>query len=176
MKNKILISLLLITALLIGIGSQQLLISSAVPIKNSAVIGTQRPPFILNDIHDVARNVNEWDQQILIVNFWATWCPPCRKEIPALMSIQKEYADQGLQVIGIAVDSTEAVREYAQEMGIQYPLMAADLAAMEISRRYGNTSNTLPFTAFINRSGKIVTLHNGELTRNAIKDILQPLL
>lgn len=177
MKNKIFIGLLLAIALLAGITSQRLFDpNEEQSVHVVGTIGKDRPAFMLKDIHGQMRNVTEWDQKILVINFWATWCPPCRDEIPELIAIQKEYADQGVQIIGIAADDEISVRNYAKEMNIQYPLMAPGIAAMEIAKRYGNTKGSLPYTAFIDCQGRIAHIHNGELNYAELKRIIDKLL
>ena len=85
------------------------------------------------------------------------------------MELQDEYADQGFQVIGIAIDDEEAVKDYADTMGINYPVMAAEIAAMEISRWYGNRINALPYSVFVGRDGIIGHAKPGELTRQQVR-------
>ena len=148
----------------------------AMPAGQVSVIGQPRPEFALTDIDGKLRNIKEWDGKVLLVNFWATWCPPCKKEIPAFMALQEDYAEQGFQVIGIAIDDEQAVRDYADTMGINYPVMAAELDSMEIARRYGNRINALPFSAFVTRDGKIALTQPGELSREDTEKIIKKLL
>lgn len=140
------------------------------------VIGQYRPAFSLKDQSGELRNINEWDGKVLLLNFWATWCSPCKKEIPVFIALQKQYEEQGLQIIGVALDDEQSVKLYSNSIGINYPVMAADLAAAEISRRYGNRFTALPFSAFIGRNGKIVRIKAGELSRIETEKIILNLL
>lgn len=183
MKNPIIFIAILIIAGATGFGLQRALTYNETqnlpiipPPTETKVIGTHRPDFELQDIEGNMRNVNEWDGKVLLVNFWATWCPPCMKEIPAFMELQNEYGDQGLQIIGLAIDDNDSVKDYADSVGMNYPIIAAELAAMEIARRYGNRVNALPFSAFVGRDGKIVEIRPGELTKTSTEKIIKNLL
>ena len=183
MKSKALFILVLIIAGVAGFGLQRAWINHQnqnltpeLPEQQASVVGQPRPDFALQDIEGQMRNINEWDGKVLLVNFWATWCPPCKKEIPAFMELQDLYADKGFQIIGVAIDNEQDVKDFADTMGINYPIMAAELAAMEISRRYGNRINALPFSAFVNRDGTITHVKAGEISREDTETIIQSLL
>lgn len=135
-----------------------------------------RPDFTLMDLHNAQRSASEWDGQILVVNFWATWCPPCRREIPSFIELQRTQGNRGLQVIGIAIDDSEKVKDFAQEYGINYPTLLGEQAALQLSQMFGNTAGVLPFTAIIDRSGRVVHRHKGELNEAKLRTLIQPLL
>lgn len=183
MNKNIILILAMIVAGLAGFGLQRAMINydnqnlvPELPETRSSIIGQRRPDFGLTDIEGQMRKISEWDGQVVLVNFWATWCPPCKKEIPAFMELQNEYAEQGFQVIGIAIDDEDAVKDYADTMGINYPIMAAELAAMEVSRWYGNRLNALPYSAFVGRDGIISFTKPGELTKQQVENIIKPML
>jgi len=141
--------------------------------------GTQArpaPAFELPDLDGVARSSDEWDGDIQVVNFWATWCPPCIREIPLLVEIQDEYRDRGVTVIGIAVDETEAVAEFAAGFAFNYPVVVGQEEAMNLAQAYAENFIGLPFTAFTDRSGRIRHIHTGEIHREEIEEILSRLL
>ena len=92
-----------------------------------------------------------------MINFWAAWCPPCRKEIPAFIKLQKAYKDKGLAVIGIAIDTRANVVDFVDPMDINYPIMIGDKEGISLAKAYGNRYGVLPYTVFVDRSGKIVT-------------------
>lgn len=144
---------------------------------NNTVIdsGQLRPEFAMHDLDGDLRNIKEWDGKVVLVNFWATWCPPCLKEIPYFVELQKEYGEQGLQIIGIAVDDEEAVRAFADEMSINYPIMAGELEAIELSKRYGNRIGGLPYSVLINRKGEITNMIMGDLDKIQAEKILRKL-
>jgi len=140
---------------------------------NNPAIGLQRPEFAAVDLDGQLRNISEWDGQLIFLNFWATWCPPCKKEIPAFIELQKAYGDQGFQIISIAVDEEQAVREYAAEMGMNYPIMAVQGEGVGLAKRYGNGSGVLPYTVIINRDGEISNTITGELSKKQAKELLE---
>ena len=122
------------------------------------------PRFQLADRAGQMRSLQDWPNQALIVNFWATWCAPCRREIPLLQQLQRDHAGEGFQVIGIAVDFRDKVLSYADEMKIDYPLLIGEQEALDAAAAFGVTTVGLPFTVFSDRQGRIVTAHLGELT------------
>jgi thiol-disulfide isomerase/thioredoxin len=122
------------------------------------------PQFQLADRNGEMRSLQDWPDQALIVNFWATWCAPCRREIPLLQQLQRDHAGEGFQVIGIAVDFRDKVLAYADEMKIEYPLLIGEQEALDAAAAFGMTTVGLPFTVFSDRKGRIVAAHLGELT------------
>jgi thiol-disulfide isomerase/thioredoxin len=140
---------------------------------NNPAIGIQRPEFAAIDLDGQLRNITEWDGQLILLNFWATWCPPCKKEIPDFIELQKAYGDQGFQIISIAVDEEEAVREYAEKMGMNYPIMAVQAEGVGLAKRYGNGIGILPYTVIINRDGEISYTITGELSKKRAKELLK---
>lgn len=140
---------------------------------NNPAIGTTRPEFAANDVDGQLRNISEWDGKVIFLNFWATWCPPCLKEIPDFIELQNAYGDQGFQIIGIAIDNKEAVQQYAKETGMNYPTMLVEMEGIELAKRYGNDIGGLPYTAVINRKGEITNTFTGELSKKDAKKILK---
>ncbi len=141
-----------------------------------AAVGTRRPDFRLPDLDGVMREAAEWDGKVLVVNFWATWCPPCRREIPDFMALQTQYGERGVQFVGIAVDERDAVVEFVQTLGVNYPTLVGDMAALELGRRFGNTLGALPYTAVVDREGTLVFAKRGELNRQQAEAVILPLL
>lgn len=141
----------------------------------SPIIGKIRPEFAMMDIEGNIRNIKDWDGQIVLLNFWATWCPPCLEEIPGFIEIQQELDNRGFQIIGVAVDNEEDVREFANEMAMNYPILAGEMEAIELSQRYGNTIGGLPFSAIIDKNGKVTHTIMGELTKDRLISILEQL-
>ncbi len=141
----------------------------------SPIIGKTRPEFAMMDIEGNIRNIKDWDGQIVLLNFWATWCPPCLEEIPGFIEVQQELDNRGFQIIGVAVDNEEDVREFANEMEINYPVLAGEMEAIELSQRYGNTIGGLPFSAIIDKNGKVTHTIMGELSKDRLISILKKL-
>ena len=134
-----------------------------------------RPEFTMTDINGATRNIKEWDGHIILLNFWATWCPPCLEEIPGFIELQAQYGDQGFQIIGIAIDDEEAVREFAKEKNFNYPIIAAEFEAIGLASRYGNRSGGLPYSVIINRDGEISDKITGELSKIRAEQLLKNL-
>jgi thiol-disulfide isomerase/thioredoxin len=118
----------------------------------------------------------QWRGKVMVVNFWATWCPPCRTEIPEFVKMQEKYRQNGLIFVGIAIDQKDKVQSFADETGINYPSLLGDLEGVEISRKSGNRLGGLPFTLVIDRQGKIVATEVGELNRTKLEALVKPLL
>jgi thiol-disulfide isomerase/thioredoxin len=128
------------------------------------------------DLTGKTQPLAQWQGKVLIVNFWATWCPPCLAEIPVFIQLQKEYGAQGVQFVGIAIDQKSKVQSYADEAGMNYPVLQGDLDGIDLARRTGNAQGGLPYTVIIDRSGNIVTTQLGKLSHEKLEGIIKPLL
>lgn len=138
-----------------------------------------RPAFTLPDLSDTPRAIATFDGQVLVLNFWATWCIPCRKEIPMLIEAQADLGDQGLQIIGIAVDTRAAAAAFAQRYGINYPVLADRRKAARVQDMYtqpGDPAAVLPYTVIIDARGRIRASVAGRLTRERLNALVKPLL
>jgi thiol-disulfide isomerase/thioredoxin len=135
-----------------------------------------RPDFHLPDLKGKIHYNSEWDGKVVLINFWATWCPPCLEEIPVFMQAQKQYAARGLQVVGIAIDQEKAVRTLAQRMKINYLLLVGEDQGIKVAKSFGNSFGGLPFTAVVNRRGQIVKRYLGEIDKATVEEIILPLL
>lgn len=125
-------------------------------------IPEQLPPIALPGLSGKTRSLTEWRGKPLIVNFWATWCDPCRREIPLLKRLRHEHAADGLEIVGIAIDSAEEVRKYAAARGMDYPLLVGEDGGLAAANALG-MDTVLPFSVFADREGRIVALKVGEL-------------
>jgi thiol-disulfide isomerase/thioredoxin len=121
------------------------------------------------------QSLAQWRNRVLVVNFWATWCAPCREEIPMFVRLQEKYRGQGLQFVGIAIDQPDKVRSFASEFAINYPILMGGIEAVELSRQAGNRIGALPFTLVIDRDGKIAATQLGELKEVKLEAMIQPL-
>lgn len=120
------------------------------------------PELAMPDRAGVRRKLSEWKGRPTLFNFWATWCEPCRREIPLLLKLRHEHAADGVEVVGIAVDSRDAVLKYAQDMHIDYPVLVGEQEGFEAVQAFG-METVLPFTVFTDSQARIVTLKVGEL-------------
>lgn len=150
--------------------------SASTPTTAVSYGGGQAIDFSLNDLEGKKRNLKEWHGKVIVLNFWATWCPPCREEIPLLITLQKRLAAVNLQVIGVAIDNEDAVRPYRQSVGMNYPTLLGDDHTMQLIADYGNRSGSLPYTVIIDRHGTIAARKLGIFTRVELESLLDPLL
>jgi len=120
--------------------------------------------------------IEQWKGKTIIVNFWATWCPPCLEEMPELSKLHSQYEDQGLIVLGISSDELDKIREFAQKTPVSYPLLSGDLDAMSLSESLGNNKGILPYTAIIAPDGSIVKTYFGLVNQSLLEQTFLPLL
>jgi thiol-disulfide isomerase/thioredoxin len=130
----------------------------------------------LPDLDGKPQSVAQWRGKVVVVNFWATWCAPCREEIPLLIELQKKYEARGLQLVGIAVDQPDKVRAYAAEMGMNFPVLIGGLEAMDLARALGNRAGVLPFTVVLNRESAISLRQVGIVKEAPMDALLSSLL
>jgi thiol-disulfide isomerase/thioredoxin len=123
------------------------------------------PDFTLGDLDGKPRSILSWPGKSMIVNFWATWCAPCRKEIPLLGELQKQHGGEGFQVVGVAVDIREDVVKYAKEMKIEYPILTGEQDGLDAVNKFGQGSIGFPFTVFTDNQGRVVLFHLGEIKK-----------
>ena len=121
------------------------------------------PEFELPDIDGENRSFSEWEGRNRLINFWATWCAPCRREIPLLKDFQEQQAGNGFQVIGIAVDFPEEVAAYAESAEFNYPVLIGQQDAMAVAESSGIEFIGMPFTMFVASDGEYVGAYIGEL-------------
>lgn len=130
------------------------------------------PSFKLPDISGTERDFSEWEGKNRILNFWATWCAPCRREIPLLKNFQDEQGGNGFQVIGIAVDFAEAVANYAVAAEFNYPVLVGEQEAMAVAESSGVEFIGLPFTMFVASDGELLSAYVGELHQSHLDEIV----
>ena len=135
----------------------------------------QRPDFTLAALDGGRRSINEWDGEVVVLNFWATWCSPCRREIPVFSALQDEFADAGIQFLGVAIDDPEPVRGFLAEVPMSYPTLYGMESALDVAAAYGNERGTLPYTVIIGRDGAILERFSGELHEPDLRPLLEDL-
>lgn len=132
--------------------------------------------FKLADLEGVERDFSEWHGQHRILNFWATWCAPCRREIPLLKAFQDQHGAAGVQVIGIAVEFPEPVIAYAKTAEFNYPILVGEQDAMAVAESSGISFVGLPFTMIVARDGEFISAHMGEIHQAYLDEVAQVLL
>ena len=124
--------------------------------------------FELIDLNNVMTNSSKWNGQYKLINFWATWCAPCRREIPLLNNTQKKYQDMSLQIIGIAVDVLDDVIAYSEETSFEYPVLVGEEEAIAIAENANIEFIGLPFTMLVDDQNEIIKTHLGEIKEHHI--------
>lgn len=134
--------------------------------QSDPLLNQPRPDFSLPDIEGKLRSAAEWDGKLLVINFWASWCEPCLREMPAFTRLQQHYDDQGVQFIGIAVDDSAAVGAFLEafETKMNYPMLLGDDDAYAVALAYGNQYGILPHTVIVDKTGRVAYTHFGSLT------------
>ena len=127
------------------------------------------------DLNGQHQPLSQWRGKVLVVNFWATWCPPCREEIPGFITLQRELSGKDVQFVGIAIDQGNKVNDFARGLGMNYPLLLGEDSAFELQNRLGNQSGVLPFTVVIDSTGRLVIRHAGGLSADQLRATLLPL-
>ena len=115
------------------------------------------------DADGVTQPLAQWRGKLLVVNFWATWCPPCVEEMPDLQRIRDAYLDRGVEVIGIGIDSAEKIRAFRDRLQLGLPLLVAGAGGSELGQALGNRAGALPYTALVDRNGRIVQRKLGQI-------------
>ena len=128
--------------------------------------------FSLQDLDGKTRNIREWSDRRVLINFWATWCVPCRREMPMLQNLYLNKDKYNIEIIGIAVDENESVKDFIYEYGIEFPILIGQSDAYEIMQQLGNTATTLPYTLVVEPDGLITWFKNTELKAEDLPDIL----
>jgi thiol-disulfide isomerase/thioredoxin len=163
MKFSIVAGLVIIVAAIAGYLVQQQYSVSLEDQATTQVSTRDRVEFVLPHLDGSERRLSDWDGEARIVNFWATWCAPCRREIPILKQLQTDKPEMQLQVIGIAVDFMEDVRAYAEEAHFNYPILVGQEEAIAVAEASGVEFIGLPFTMIIAADGTLVATHMGEI-------------
>ena len=130
---------------------------------------------VLPDADGHEQALAQWRGKVLVINFWATWCAPCREEMPQFVATQARDGAKGVQFVGIAVDDVDKVRVFAREIGLNYPTLIGGYGAIELSRTLGNDLAALPFTIVLDREGRVVHTQLGPLRAAKLDGLLAEL-
>jgi len=132
------------------------------------------PPFALEGTDGEIHSLREWEGKVILLNFWATWCPPCKYEIPEFIEYQNEYGDAGFQIVGIGIDDPDKVKNFTRTLKINYPVLLASSGQMMYD--WGNHDQVLPYSVLIDRSGQIRYIHRGQLTPLSFEHEIKPII
>lgn len=130
----------------------------------------------LADSSGKSQPVAQWQGKVLVVNFWATWCPPCREEMPELSRLHEKYNHRNVAVIGIALDDREKVQAFSAESPVNYPLLVGDIEAMNLASTLGNSQGALPYTVIVRTDGRIEKTFLGRVNLPILEKTLTPIL
>lgn len=143
---------------------------------SAAAQAEQAPAISFTDLNGEPQALQQWRGKTVLVNFWATWCAPCLKEIPMLVRAQQDLAGRGLQIIGPAMDDAAAVRKFVQAHDIAYPVFAGTTEIIQAMDALGDRVGALPLSVLITPDGEIVRRKSGELSREELEQWLAPYL
>lgn len=180
MMRQLIITLVAISALLAGFYLSARHFSEPIvtqqPASVGPLLGNIRPDFQLANNAGEFVSPADYSGKTLLVNFWATWCAPCRQEMPMLMDLQRNYGSRGLQVIGIALDDAQSVNSFVQTYGISYPILVGSEDVFATSTAYGNDEGVLPFTVLVDKTGVVRWQYAGIIQHAEITKLLSDLL
>lgn len=171
---------LLLLAALTALGggywvAQSLRTPTGVNINTDVKLTAAKPmhEFSLPDLDGGVVSVNRWRGKLILLNFWATWCPPCLEEIPLFNRLQDRYGQTGFQVVGVAIDKAQDVIEFRNRVPMNYPVLIGDSDAMAIMQQYGNQYGSLPYSVLINPAGQITAQKLGAFSESELEKLLQ---
>ena len=168
----------LLGALLLALGAPALA-AGLPPLSHSLTAAAAKnpaPALKLKDLDGQLHDLAALKGKVVLVNFWATWCPPCRKEMPAFMELREQYNAQGFEIVGVAIDDPQQVQDFIDTLGVNYPVLHGDVDAMEIAKAYGDRFVTLPYSVLLDREGRIRFIQPGELHKDVLEAEIQALL
>jgi len=132
--------------------------------------------FTLSGIDSKQYKLSDWRGKVIVLNFWATWCLPCLREIPVFNKLQKKWQKQGVQFVGVAMDEKENVEDFIQKTPLNYPTMLGEIGSMQIAKKLGNSHGVLPYTVIFDHDGAIIKTHAGEVTETMLINLLSSYL
>ncbi|MCK5903301.1 MAG: TlpA family protein disulfide reductase [Cocleimonas sp.] len=135
--------------------------------------GSTAQNFTLPTIEGETLRLSDYKGKLVLLNFWAVWCPPCRAEIPDFIALQKKYQAQGFTFIGIGLENLKTIKDYSQRVGINYPVTYGQQAGHLITAAYGNRAKALPYSILISRDQKILKIYAGLLSPTRLSKVIE---
>lgn len=151
--------------------SEKTTVQNANPASTADLFATSLP-----DENGKPQALSQWKGKIIVLNFWATWCPPCREEMPELSELNTEYQDKNVIVIGIALDEINLIKAFDEENNISYPLLAAEETGSKLAFDLGNDKSALPYTVIIKPDGTIANTYFGRISKALLEETLIKLI
>lgn len=133
-------------------------------------------PMQFADLRGQPQALSQWRGKVLVLNFWASWCAPCREEMPDFDALRRQYQDRGVEFVGLAIDNEKNVTQFLQTMPVSYPILIGEGAALALARQLGNNSGALPYTVVIDNGENVAFSHLGLLSREHLDEVLQGLI
>ena len=170
-KTNIALILLLVVGLASAYGYRRYIQRDAVFDLNQ--VGKPAPEFSLPNIKGGELSLSDYKGKLVLLNFWASWCPPCRAEIPGFIKTQNTYKGRPFTFIGVAIETKEDAENYAKDIGINYPISYGLEDSLEVAGEYGNPDGGLPYSILISKDQKILSVHSGFLSEDALKEMIE---
>lgn len=130
----------------------------------------------LTDLSGKATQLDAWQGKILVVNYWATWCPPCRAEMPAFSRLSERYGAKNVQFVGIGIDSSDKIIQFAKDNPVSYPLVVGTPEHLTLAAQLGNPAQGLPFTLLLDATGRLHSVKLGRMTERDLEQRLTSLI
>ena len=149
----------------------QIVSKPPVPTSSTQALFTANFP----DENNKPQALNQYRGKVIVLNFWASWCEPCREEMPELSELHTAYQDKNVVVLGMAIEEVAGVNDFLKETKVSYPLFAADAQGMDIAASLGNNKGVLPYTVIIKADGTIAKTYFGRITKPLLEQTLKTL-
>jgi len=169
-KSNLAIILLLVVALAAAYGYRRY--TQRPPSFTAGMVGKDAPAFQLPASKGGQINIKDYKGKVVLLNFWASWCPPCRAEMPGFIKIQKEYKDKPFQIIGAAMEDKRSADQFANEIGVNYPYAFGLEAVQDRASAYGNPDGGLPYSVLISKDQKIISVYYGYLSEEKLRKLI----
>ena len=136
----------------------------------------ERQDFVLPDLNGQQQQFSQWNNKVVLLNFWATWCPPCRREMPDFIDVYNQFKDRDFIVVGVGIDDQKKIADFVGQLKVNYPILVGGPSAMHVSYQYGNKNGALPYSIIIDKQGIIRYRAGGLITRKQLLSQIEPLL